>query len=52
MSGAVRPLLPHRDNIFGGVGGGDGGGGVVVGGGEGRLLQRHLCGSRCNFTMK
>ena len=36
MSGAVRPLLPHRDNIFGGVGGGDGGGGVVVGGGEGR----------------
>ena len=36
MNGAVPPLLPHRDNLFGDVGGDGGGGGVVVVGGEGR----------------
>jgi hypothetical protein len=50
VNGAAPPILPHRDNLFGGVGGDGGGGGMVVG--EGRLLQRHLCGSRCNFGMK
>ena len=36
MNGAVLSLLPHTDNLFGGVGGdgGGGGGGVIVEGGE------------------
>ena len=36
VNGAVLSLLPHTDNLFGGVGGdgGGGGGGVIVEGGE------------------